>query len=278
MSRVWFITGATRGIGAEIAKAALAAGNKVVATGRKAEAVTKALGNSGNLLATPLDVTNEGQVKAAVDAAIARFGRIDVLVNNAGYGQLGVFEESSLRQIREQFETNVFGLMAVTHAVLPTMRKQKSGRIFNISSVAGFRSVFGGSIYSSSKFAVEGFSQGLAEELAGFGVYLTVVSPGFFRTDFLDSTSVKYSEAPAIPEYSKRMEEFRNFHDNRNHVQAGDPAKLAQVLLKMAEADKPPVSFLAGSDAVEWVESGLKQQKAQIAAYRDLSASTDGCW
>jgi NAD(P)-dependent dehydrogenase (short-subunit alcohol dehydrogenase family) len=278
MSRVWFITGATRGIGAEIAKAALEAGNYVVATGRKAEAVTRALGAHENLFAVAMDLTSEEQVKAAVRAADERFGRIDVLVNNAGYGQLGVVEETSLNEIRAQFETNVFGLIAVTQAVLPIMRKQRSGRVFNISSVAGLASTFGGAIYSASKFAVEGLSQGLAEELATFGAHLTVVSPGFFRTDFLDSSSVKYSDKPPIKEYAEKMAEFRAFHEGRNHTQTGDPAKLGKVILHLADIENPPVSFIAGSDAVQWATGVLENRLKLIATWKDLSASSDGDW
>jgi NAD(P)-dependent dehydrogenase (short-subunit alcohol dehydrogenase family) len=277
MSNVWFITGATRGIGAEIAKTALAAGDKVIATGRKPEAVTKALGTSDNLLALALDITNKDQVKAAVEGAIERFGRIDVLVNNAGYGHLGVFEETPLEEIRAQYETNVFGTMTVTQTVIPLMRKQHSGRIINISSVAGLKGVFGGSVYNSSKFAVEGFTQAIAEELSHFGVHVTAVSPGFFRTDFLDASSVKYSKSE-ISEYEKPLSEFREFHDSRNHDQAGDPTKLAAVILHLAHIENPPVSFVAGSDAVEWATSVIKNQQAQLDAWRDLSVSTDGDW
>jgi NAD(P)-dependent dehydrogenase (short-subunit alcohol dehydrogenase family) len=277
MSKIWFITGATRGMGAEIAKAALASGNQVVATGRRADAVTKALGTSDNLFVTELDITREDQVKNAVEAAINRFGRIDVLVNNAGYGHLGVFEETSLEEIRAQYNTNVFGTMAVTQAVIPFMRKQRSGRIINISSVAGLKGVFGGSIYNSSKFAVEGFSQSIAEELAPFGVYVTVVSPGFFRTDFLDLSSVKYSKA-GISDYSEALAEFRDFHDNRNHFQAGAPAKLASVVLHLVQVEKPPISFVAGSDAVDWATSAINQKQDQLDEWRDISVSTDGTW
>ncbi|MFE4074414.1 oxidoreductase [Peribacillus sp. YIM B13477] len=277
MSKVWFITGAARGMGAEIAKAALAAGNQVVATGRRVDVVTKALGTSENLFVTELDITREGQVKNAMEAAINRFGRIDVLVNNAAYGHLGVFEETSLDEVRAQYDTNVFGTMAVTQAVIPFMRKQRSGRIINISSAAGLKGVFGGSIYNSSKFAVEGFSQSIAEELAPFGVYVTVVSPGFFRTDFLDLSSVKYSKA-GISDYSEALAEFRDFHDNRNHTQVGDPAKLAYVVLQLVQVEKPPVSFVAGTDAVDWAKSVVNQKKEQLDEWHALSISTDGTW
>lgn len=277
MSKVWFVTGTTRGIGSEIAKAALIAGNKVVATGRNPEAVRKALGTSDYLFITALDVTNEDQVKTAINTAVERFGRIDVLVNNAGYGQLGVFEESTPEQIRAQYATNVFGLMAVTRAVLPIMRKQQSGRILNISSIAGLKGFFGGSIYNSSKFAVEGFSQCIAEELAPLGIHVTAISPGFFRTDFLDGSSVQYAEGK-ISDYAKGTAEFRDFMDNRNHEQAGDPAKLAEAIIKLADVEKPPVSFVAGSDAVEMAMEAITAQKAQIDSWRDLSVSTDGTW
>jgi NAD(P)-dependent dehydrogenase (short-subunit alcohol dehydrogenase family) len=277
MNKTWFITGATRGIGAAIAKAALDAGNKVVATGRKLEAVNQALGTAENLLPLALDVTRADQVEIAVRTAIERFGRIDVLVNNAGYGLMGPFEETAPEDIRAQFETNVFGLMAVTRAVMPGMRQQRSGRIFNISSVAGLKGVWGASPYNASKFAVEGFSQAIAQELAPFGVCVTSVSPGFFRTDFLDLSSAKYSGG-AITDYAQTMAEFRAFHDDRNRTQAGDPAKLAAVLLDLAEREKPPVSFVAGSDALEWAAGAIQQQQTQLDAWRDLSASTDGIW
>ena len=201
-----------------------------------------------------------------------------MLVNNAGYGQLGVFEETTPEQIRTQFETNVFGLMAVTRAVVPIMRKQRSGRVFNISSVAGLRGAFGVSAYNSSKFAVEGFSQVLAQELSPFGVNVTVISPGFIRTDFLDQSSIKYSEGQSIPDYAKALADFRSFMENRSHQQAGDPAKLAAVIVHLAEVEKPPVSFVAGSDAVEMATNAIKARQEQIDQWRELSVSTDGSW
>jgi NAD(P)-dependent dehydrogenase (short-subunit alcohol dehydrogenase family) len=279
MTKTWFVTGATRGIGAEIVKASLNAGDRVVATGRDPRRIEQILrSGSDRLLALSVDVTKEDQITAAVDATVKQFGNLDVLVNNAGFGQLGVFEETTREQIRAQYETNVFGLMAVTRAVLPIMRKQRRGRIFNISSVAGLRGVFGGSIYNSSKFAVEGFSQSIAEELKPFGVYVTVISPGFFRTDFLDQSSVKYSEAPSIRDYAKPRGEFRAFLENRSHQQAGDPAKLAGVIVHLSEIVNPPVSFVAGSDAVEVALNAIKTKHTQIDAWRDLSFSTDGSW
>ena len=279
MPRTWFVTGAARGFGAEIVKAALNAGDRVVATGRTPRNIEQTLrGESDRLLVLPLDVTKEDQVKAAVDASVKKFGAIDVLVNNAGYGQLGVFEETTPEQIRAQFETNVFGLMAVTRAVVPIMREQRRGRIFNISSVAGLRGAFGGSAYNASKFAVEGFSQAIAQELSPLGVFVTVISPGFFRTDFLDQSSVKYSEGQSIADYAKPLADFRTFMKNRDHNQAGDPAKLAAVIVHLSQVENPPVSFVAGSDAVDVATNAIKTRQKQVDEWRDLSVSTDGNW
>jgi len=226
----------------------------------------------------PLDVTKKDEIGVAVDAAVTRFSTIDVLVNNAGYGQLGVFEETTPEQIRAQFETNVFGLMAVTRAVLPIMRKQRSGRVFNISSMAGLRGIFGVSSYNASKFAVEGFSQALAQEMSPFGVYVTVISPGFFRTDFLDHSSAKYSEGQPISDYARPLADFHSFMENRNHNQAGDPAKLAAVIVYLTEVANPPVSFVVGSDAVQVATNVTKTRQEQIEQWRELSVSTDGTW
>jgi NAD(P)-dependent dehydrogenase (short-subunit alcohol dehydrogenase family) len=279
VTKTWFVTGATRGIGAEIVKSALNAGDRVVATGRDHRKIEQTFRmGSDRLLALPLDVTKTDQVTAAVENAVNKFGSIDVLVNNAGYGQLGVFEESKPEQIRAQFETNVFGLMAVTRAVIPIMRKQRSGRVFNISSVAGLRGIFGATAYNASKFAVEGFSQALAQELSPFGVRVTVISPGFIRTDFLDQSSVKYSEGQSISDYTKLLADFRTFMENRSHQQAGDPTRLAAVIVHLADVENPPVSFVAGSDAVEMATTAIKTRQEQINQWRDLSISTDGNW
>jgi NAD(P)-dependent dehydrogenase (short-subunit alcohol dehydrogenase family) len=279
MPRTWLVTGAARGIGVEIVKAALAAGDRVVATVRTPRNIEQTfVGESDRLLVLPLDVTREDQVKDAVDAAVKKFRTMDVLVNNAGYGQLGVFEETTPEQIRDQFDTNVFGLMAVTRAVIPIMRKQRSGRVFNLSSMAGLRGIFGVSAYNATKFAVEGFSQALAQELSPFGVFVTVISPGFFRTDFLDQSSAKYSEGESISDYAKPLSDFRAFMENRNHNQAGDPAKLASLIVRLAQIEKPPVSFVVGSDAVEVATNVIKARQEQIDQWRELSVSTDGNW
>lgn len=276
MARTWFITGASRGIGAEIVSTVLNMGDNVIATARNPENI-KTLGNSDKLLAIELDVTNNNQINRAVKAAIKQFGTIDVLVNNAGYGHLGVFEESTSDEIRAEFNTNVFGLMDVTRAILPFMREQRKGRIFNISSIAGLKGNFGGSAYNSSKFAVEGFSQSLAEELAPFGISVTCISPGFFRTGFLDENSIKYSKR-SISDYDKVMSEYLGFISQCNHNQPGDPKKLAEIILHLATIENPPVSFLAGSDAIEWVTNAIVHKQVEFNKWNDLSTATDGNW
>lgn len=273
--KTWLITGASRGLGLAFARAVLNAGHNVVATGRKPEVISKALGQSDRLLAVRLDVTSEPDARTVAADAVARFGSLDVVVNNAGYGQLGWFENTSDRQVRDQFETNVFGAMNVTRAVLPIMRKQKSGYVVTISSVAGIMSPAGGAVYAASKFAVEGWMEGLTKELQPLGIHATTVEPGFFKTDFLDSTSTVYADG-GIADYAEAEKQFRDWHDNMNHQQVGDPAKLAAVLLKFAELDAPPARFAAGSDAIGVVLDEAEKLRAQAERWRKDSVSTDG--
>lgn len=276
MSKIWFVTGATRGLGAEIAKAALAAGDRVVVTGRRREALEATFGPNGDaLLSLSLDVTREADVQAAVEAALARFGRIDVLVNNAGYGNLGLFEETTDAEARAQYDTNVFGLYNVTRAVLPAMRGQRSGRIFNISSVGGLVGGESGSLYCATKFAVEGFSESIAKEIAPFGIHVTIVEPGFFRTDFLDANSVRYGSR-RIEDYAEVSARMKAFWDARNHAQAGDPAKLGRVLVDLANRVDPPLRFAAGSDAVAMISDKIASLRAELDTWSDLSVTTDG--
>ncbi|HBH67946.1 MAG TPA: short-chain dehydrogenase/reductase, partial [Erwinia persicina] len=224
MSKVWFITGATRGIGADIAKAALAAGDKVVATGRQKESVTRALGSSEHLLALSLDVTDEQQAQATVQAAISHFKQIDIVVNNAGFAVLGALEETTNAEVRRQFDTNVFGLLNVTRAVLPVMRARKSGHIFNLSSLAGFYGDAGVSSYCGTKFAVEGISESLAKEVASLGIHVTIVEPGYFRTEFLTENSVVYTDN-IIAAYDATSGETRRATRAVDGKQANDPKK-----------------------------------------------------
>lgn len=276
MNQVWLITGAARGIGAHVAHAALQAGHRVVASGRDLarlrDAWPQAAGNP-DIALLELDVTSAVQAEAAVQAATERFGRIDVLVNNAGYGMLGNFEEIDAAEVERQFHTNVFGVMHMMRAVLPAMRRQRAGHIFNLSSVGGALGFGGASVYCASKYAVEGLSASVAPEIAGFGIKLTVVEPGFFRTDFLDTSSVRYGEA-TIDDYAAGT--VQETYDAYNHRQAGDPARLGAALVRIAAMPAPPRQFLAGSDAIAMVTGALRARLDEIGAFAALSASTDG--
>lgn len=275
MSKVWFVTGAGRGIGASIVTSALEAGHKVVATGRNLQNLEAAFARFGeSVLCLELDVTCEQQAAIAITQAADWFGRIDVLVNNAGYGQLGLFEEVPHSAVEEQFRTNVFGLMQVTRAALPQMRRQRGGHILNIASIGGFCGFESSSIYCATKFAVEGFSESLALEVARFGINVTIVEPGFFRTDFLDASSVRYG-GPQIDEYDDPNGAPRASYEAYNHKQLGDPAKLAQALIKLVELEEAPLHFLAGSDAVTYFLDTFARRQSEVARNILLSTSTD---
>jgi NAD(P)-dependent dehydrogenase (short-subunit alcohol dehydrogenase family) len=275
MAKVWFITGASRGLGVEFAKAAMRAGDRVVATGRKASAVNDVLGpNSAQLFTVDLDVTHRAQVRRAVDAAVSKFGTIDVLVNNAGYGHLGFFEEATDADVRAQFETNVFGALDVTRAVLPVMRKARSGRIFNLSSLAGIRGSEFASLYAASKFALEGFSEALAADVAPFGIFVTLLEPGPFRTDFLTRDSLRFG-GNAIADYDERRARVQATFEGRSGKQPGDPVKLAEAVVRLAHEEKPPMRFIAGAFALETTEKKLAAVKADLENWRSVSAATD---
>jgi NAD(P)-dependent dehydrogenase (short-subunit alcohol dehydrogenase family) len=272
--RVWFITGASRGFGALIAEAALAAGDAVVATARTPSTVTERLGSHERLLATRLDVTNEAEAHQAAGEAVKKFGRIDILVNNAGYGLLGAVEEASDAEARKLFGTNVFGLLNVTRAVLPHMRRQRSGHIINLSSVGGYTGYPGWGVYGATKFAVEGISEALAAEVAPLGIKVTVVEPGFFRTDFLDDTSLSRT-AQQIEDYRETVGKTRAHAADVNHGQRGDPAKLAKAFIALANAPKPPLRLPLGSDTVERIQTKNAHVAEELAAWRALATSTD---
>lgn len=272
MEKIWFITGATRGLGKEIAKTLLAAGNRVVASGRSQEAIEQALGRSERLLAVTLDVTQPEQAKAAVAAAITRFGGVDVLVNNAGYGLVGALEEYDDNEWAAQFATNVHGLAAVTRAVLPVMRRQRAGHIFNISSAAGVAGFAGATAYSATKFAVEGLSEGLAQEVAPLGIKVTIVEPGYLRTEFLASGSVVFAKQ-VIEDYQSTSGTARQGAQEMNGKQGGDPVKLARAILALAASENPPLRFSAGEDAVMLLEQTLEKKAKELAAWRTLSLS-----
>jgi NAD(P)-dependent dehydrogenase (short-subunit alcohol dehydrogenase family) len=272
--RVWFVTGASRGFGAEIAAAALGAGDAVAATARHAKAVIDRFGHEPDLLATDLDVTDEASIRASVLQAVDRFGRIDVLVNNAGFGIVGAIEETSAEDIRRIYDTNVFGLLDVTRAVLPRMRIQHSGHVINMSSIAGYRSFPGYGIYCSTKFAVEALSEALHEELAPLGIHVTLVEPGYFRTDFLDSSSIVEAQTH-IADYDGTAGETRKLAKARNHQQQGDPKRLAQAMLELVRSGSPPMRLPMGTDAVSGIEAKNAFVGRELETWRKLSVSTD---
>jgi NAD(P)-dependent dehydrogenase (short-subunit alcohol dehydrogenase family) len=270
--QTWFITGAGRGMGVDIARAALDAGHAVVATGRNTEAVREALGELDDLLVVELDVTNIASAEAAVQAALDRFGRIDVLVNNAGNFYAGFFEEFSPYQMRAQIETNLFGPMNVTRAVLPVMRKQRSGKVVSISSTAGIAGQAFCSAYAASKFGVEGWMESLRFEVEPFGIHTTIIEPGFFRTELLTKESTAYADL-SVDDYAERTAETRPAWEAMSGKQTNDPAKLAEALITLVDHEQPPLRFVAGADAVEAVEQKANELLAQVNAYRELSSS-----
>jgi len=270
--KVWLVTGAGRGMGTDIARAALDAGHAVVATGRNPDRVAAALGAHDDLLTVALDVTDPASVAAAVDAAVQRFGRIDVLVNNAGNFYAGFFEELTPEDFRAQIETNLFGPLNVTRAVLPVMRAQRAGLLVTTSSVAGITGAEFTSAYVASKFALEGWIESLTPEVAPFGVRTMLVEPGFFRTELLTEDSTRYPE-PVIDDYAERTRQTVTAWQAMSGQQGGDPTKLARALVRLANSDEPPLRWPAGADAVAALEQKAHQLLAQADAHRDLSSS-----
>lgn len=271
-SKVWIITGAGRGMGLDIAKAALDSGHKVVATGRSPERIFKSIGNAENLLVVKLDVTSTKDAEEAVKATIDRFGKIDVLVNNAGNFFAGFFEELSLEQIQSQINTNLFGQMIITRAVLPQMRKQKSGHIISISSTAGLVGYEYCTAYAASKFAVEGWMDSLRIEIAPFNIKTTIVNPGFFRTGLLEPGSTMWPDTE-IADYAERNANLRPFWEGMNGKQGGDPEKLAKALITVADQPEPPQRWFAGADAVAEGERKANELMSQTKPNRELSSS-----
>ncbi|MBW7452649.1 oxidoreductase [Paenibacillus sepulcri] len=273
--KVWFITGAARGFGFEIVKAALEAGDKVAATVRsKPEQLAAQFNNNENLLVTVLDVTNEAMAIDNAAQTIRKFGRIDVLVNNAGYGLLTAVEEASGEEVRQNYETNVFGLLNVIRAVLPHMRNQRSGHVINISSVGGLSGYIGWGIYGSTKFAVEGITEALELELAPLGIHATVVAPGFFRTDFLDTTSLSRT-GNIIADYADTVGKMRDFATEVNKKQPGDPKKLALAFITLAESENPPVHLPLGSDSLARYRDKTARFEAEIDEWLEVITGTD---
>ena len=273
-SRIWLITGASRGIGARIAEVALAQGDAVVATSRSAESITRRLGASDALLPLALDVTDEAQARHAVGAALERFGRIDVLVNNAGYGLLGAVEEATADEVRRLYETNVFGLLNVTRAVLPSMRARRAGHVINISSLGGVQSAAGFGVYCSTKFAVEGITEALHAELAPLGIHATVVVPGYFRTEFLDTASLSVSPL-VLEDYAPSAGVIREAARRINLNQPGDPVRLAQAMMQLVASPTPPLRLPLGTDTLQTIADKHAFVEKETAQWRALAASTD---
>ena len=270
--KIWLITGAGRGLGVDIAKAVLASGHAVVATGRDAAKVKAAVGDHDNLLAFKLDVTRPQDAQAAVEAAVVKFGRIDVVVNNAGNFFAGFFEELSPEQVRNQIETLLFGPMNVTRAVLPVMRKQRSGLLLTISSTAGIAGQMFCTAYAAAKFGIEGWMESLTPEIAPFGIRTMLVEPGFFRTELLTNDSTTYAK-PSIDDYAKKTKEIVAAWKSMDGKQGGDPAKLAAALVKLVALRDPPTRFAAGAEAMQTFEAKANTLLAQSQAHRELSTS-----
>jgi len=270
--KVWFITGAARGMGLEFARAVLAAGDSLVASGRDTDRLSKALGSSSNLLTVRLDVTRPVEAEAAVKAAVDRLGRIDVLINNAASCFAGYFEELTPEQMNVQLQTSLVGPMNVTRAVLPVMRKQRSGHIIAMSSSAGLSGFEFGTAYAASKFGLEGFMESLGPEVAPFGIHTTIVNPGFFRTELLTEESTSYATG-SISDYAARRDPLVAYWKSMNGKQTGDPAKLARAIITIASQSPPPRRFIAGADAIGGAEQKVVALKEDIESNRQLSTS-----
>jgi len=272
MQKTWFITGAGRGLGADIAEAALRAGDRVAAAGRNRAAVSDRLGpDSERLMSVELDVNNEAQAQAGVAAAVARFGTLDVLVNNAGYGHLGLFEETTVQDVRAQFGTNLFGVFSVTRAVLPVMRAQRGGAIVNISSMGGQMSFEGVGAYSASKFALEGMSEALALEVKAFGIKVLIVEPGAFRTEF---GAEALRKMPVMPAYQESLTGIRGVLHDMHGTQPGDPAKAARAVALALESDATPLRLQLGADAIAAVRTHAELLLKDLAAWERVGTDT----
>lgn len=273
--KTWFVTGASRGLGLSIIKAVLKSGDQVVAAVRSnPQDLASKLGNDPNLHVLMLDTTNEIQAISAAADAIAKFGKIDVLVNNAGYGLISAVEEATTNEIFDNFNVNVFGVLNTTRAVLPYMRVRRAGHVINISSLGGLSATYGWGIYGATKFAIEGLTEALALELAPLGINATVVAPGLFRTNFLDNSSVTRS-SNIISDYDITAGKTREIATQNNHNQPGDPDKLAEAFLKLAESENPPVHLPLGSDSIERYRNKIEKFDIDISNWYEIIIGTD---
>jgi NAD(P)-dependent dehydrogenase (short-subunit alcohol dehydrogenase family) len=271
--RVWFVTGASRGFGRALSRAVDAADERLVATARGRDALEGLREAHPEALSLPLDVTNPGQVHAAVRNAVAEFGRIDVVVNNAGFGQFGAIEELTEDELRGQFEVNLFGMLNVTRAVLPQLRAQRSGHLVQMSSLNGVEGMIGGGCYCASKFAVEGLSESLAAEVAHLGIRVTIVEPGPHRTEFASAQSARVAEP--IDAYAESVGAAREAFADMDGTQPGDPARAARAIMRAVDADEPPLRLPLGATALDNIRAKLEGQLRELERWRELSASTD---
>lgn len=273
--KTWFVTGGSQGIGFLLAKQLLADGNKVVVTGRNLDNLKTAFGNvQDNFLPLQVDIANEESVGTAVKAAIQKFKSIDILVNNAGYGLIGGIEETSALEAQAIFDINVFGLLNVTRAILPYMREAGFGHVINLSSVFGLISGAGWGLYCGSKFAVEGLSEALAQEVKPFGMHVTIIEPGYVRTNFLNSGSIAHAEKP-IAAYSAIQEEKRKHAEEVPGTQIGDPQKVAETIIAVSQMGEPPLRLLLGSDALQFANYKIQMLQEGIEANKAITLSTD---
>jgi len=272
--KIWFITGASRGFGAQITQKVLDHGDVVIATARNPQHITERFGQHQNLYPLYLDVTDSNSIESAVTQVIADFGRIDILINNAGYGLLGAIEEASQSEIEKLYATNVFGVLAVTRAILPYMREAKAGHIMNISSIGGYSAGLGWGVYSSTKFAIEGLSEALSKELAPLNIHVTIIEPGYFRTDFLDQQSLNET-VNRIADYDSTVGEMRQFAKKVNHQQPGNPEKLADAIIILSQTDTPPLRLALGSDTVKKIREKNHFVQHELLQWEELSLSTD---
>lgn len=275
IQKVWFVTGANKGIGSAIVKEALTQGYNVVATARKKEEAEQNLGSHPNLLIVRLDINNDDQVKEAVKATVDKFGRIDVLINNAGYGLLGYFEEMSEESIRRQFETNVFGTMKITRSILPVMRQQEAGFVVTVSSTSGIKAVAGSSVYSASKFALEGWVEGMSIDMKQFGICFMLLEPGAFRTDFANENASMQIPDLDLEAYEGARENLAEIFRTMNGTQTGNPAKLAKGLIKVVNSENPPLRLLISKPAIPAVDTYYKKRFAEFEKWQDISADSE---
>jgi NAD(P)-dependent dehydrogenase (short-subunit alcohol dehydrogenase family) len=273
-NRVWMITGTSQGFGSELVRAALKRGDSVIATSRNAGKVAAAFPDAGDRLYTAaMDLNDPRQIKSVVEGGIARFGRIDVLVNNAGYGFLGAVEEADDAEVARVHEINVTGLLRVTRAVLPHFRQHRRGHVVNLSSISGLVGMPGFGIYNATKFAVEGLSEALAQEVKPLGIHVTIVEPGPFRTDFLGG-SLAFSEK-LIPDYEETSGRTRAAAVTRNGNQPGDPARAAEAIIRAVTSENPPLHLLLGKFAYENATAKLDSMRKEFETWRDVTLGAD---